>query len=162
VIYQAILKNSGYSPLWRSIDLVRIANKNRLHAAVKAVRDSEAGLSFWNYCANLSFPLPDEGTEDYKALFDYFGSGSKGALPNWVRGWWTVYDGSYYYYYFEESPSVVYTKAKPANGRAPPPKIPANRGKVAMTVHGLKITWNANGSGGPTIETFTQRDWSST
>lgn len=163
VIYAAIFKNPGYSPLWRSIDRASITNKSRLTAAAKAVRDNEASQSFSNYISSLPFPMFDKDSDDYKTLADYFGLSNQAAtLPNWVRGWWTAYDGNYYYYYFQDTPSVMYTKTKPAGGSASPPASPANRGKVVMTERGLKITWNPNGAGGPTVETFTQLNWSST
>lgn len=156
-IYPVLFREIGYSSLWRSIDHANVANKNRLHAAVKAVRAKQDGLSFGNYCATAAIPLPGTGTADYKALANYFGVGSDAkTLPAWLQGWWTVYDGNYYYYYFSESPAVVYTKTKPAGGSAPAPVHPANRGTVTLTENGCKITWNPTGAGGPTIEKFWQ------
>lgn len=157
LIYQEILKESGYSPLWRSIDRANISNKHRLTAAVKAVRDKQAGLSFGNYRATMTSPLPPPESDDFKALQGHFGVNKQASvLPAWLQGWWTVYDGNYYYYYFAESPSVAFIKSKPSSGSAPPLQWPNNRGTVAMTDNGCKITWNPNGPGGPTIEKFSQ------
>lgn len=80
-------------------------------------------------------------------------------LPEWLTGWWSVYDGNQYYYYFQDLPYVSYVKKKPANGSAPPPGNPVNQGKVRLTSKSLVITWNpiklANGKmDTPTIETF--------
>jgi hypothetical protein len=156
-IYPVLFRTAGYSPLWRSIDLAKIANKNRLQVAVKAVRARQDDLSFGNFCATAGIPLPGKETADYKAIANYFGVGSGAkSVPAWLQGWWTVYDGNYYYYYFSESPAVVYTKTKPADGSAPAPQKPANRGAVALTENGCKITWNPLDSSGSTIETFWQ------
>lgn len=81
------------------------------------------------------------------------------APPQWVKGWWTVNDGSTYYYYFSD-PSLVnlvtYTKTRPANARVAPPKHPMNEGSVSFTAQGLVIDWNP-ADGGATRETFTRR-----
>jgi hypothetical protein len=143
---------------------------DRLEAAILAVRLSDNPGNLTNYYKAKEFTsLPSDQQKDIEDFLAgrsneaHFGKSDQARmLPKWVQGWWTVYDGNYYYYYFQESASVVYIKIKPTNGNAPPPKFPANQGKVAMTEHGLKITWNPIGPGGPTVETFTQRDWSST
>ena len=156
-IYPVLFKNMGYSCLWRSIDHAKISNRNRLHVAAKAVRARQDGLSFGNFYATAAILLPEKGAADYQVLANYFGAsnGSK-LVPAWLQGWWAVYDGNYYYYYFLESPTVVYTKTKPANGSAPAPQNPANRGTVALTENGCKITWNRINAGNHTIETFWQ------
>jgi hypothetical protein len=83
------------------------------------------------------------------------------ALPEWVQGWWTVYDGNYYYYYFHPDGLVNYIESKPNQKWIPPKKV-GNQGTVKMTDHGLKIAWKELGPPPPTEETFTQVNWSST
>jgi len=35
------------------------------------------------------------------------------ALPDWLKGWWSVNDGEQYYYYFGESHGCYHTKVPP-------------------------------------------------
>jgi hypothetical protein len=156
-IYPELFKNAGYSPLWRSIDRARVNSPGRLHAAVRAIHAKQQGLSFGNFKANAGIQLPPEGTADYHALAAYFGADRAAkTVPEWLQGWWTVYDGNYYFYYFSDSPVVVFTKVKPVSSNSPAPKNPHNRGTIVFTENGCKITWGINGSGGPTIENFSQ------
>lgn len=85
---------------------------------------------------------------------------SNATLPDWLQGWWHVYDGNHYYYYFNELPTVVYTKKAPPNGSAPPPSNPANGGRVDLLPHGAKVTWRPTG-GATTVEEFTRLGWTS-
>lgn len=76
--------------------------------------------------------------------------------PDWLQGWWEVYDGNYYYYYFSDEDIVTYTKTKPKNTAAPPVKMPINEGDVTITDGGkIVIDWNP-ADGGETVETFTR------
>jgi hypothetical protein len=86
---------------------------------------------------------------------------SETAVPQWLVGWWTVYDGNYYYYYFHSDGMVNYIESKP-NQKWIPPKTVGNQGTVTLTEHGLKILWKEHGPPPPTEETFTRVDWSST
>ena len=84
-------------------------------------------------------------------------------IPDWLVGWWTIYDGNYYYYYFFKDGAVVYIEQAP-NSKWIPPKTIHNRGVVAKNeaVHGFKVTWNVlTGESISTVEDFTPRDWSS-
>lgn len=94
---------------------------------------------------------------DFRTLASKWASGRTAgpAVPQWVTGWWTVYDGNSYYYYFSDQALVTYTKIRPANAKAAPPKSPLNEGKVTMTAQGLVIDWNP-ADGGATKETFTR------
>ena len=84
-------------------------------------------------------------------------------IPDWLVGWWTIYDGAYYYYYFFKDGSVVYIEQKP-NTHWVPPKTIHNHGVVVKNdaVHGFKVTWGVlKGETIPTIEDFTPLGWSS-
>jgi hypothetical protein len=84
-------------------------------------------------------------------------------IPEWLVGWWTIYDGNCYYYYFFKDGAVVYIEQKP-NTKWIPPKTIGNRGVVAKNddVHGFKVTWGLlKGETIPTIEDFTPLGWTS-
>ena len=84
-------------------------------------------------------------------------------IPDWLVGWWTIYDGNYYYYYFFGDGAVVYIEQKP-NAKWTPPKTVGNRGNVVPNpnVHGFKVTWTpTKGETTSTIEDFTPLGWSS-
>lgn len=81
-------------------------------------------------------------------------------VPNWLQGWWNVYDGNTYYYYFSAEHVVTYTNAnaKPAHLDSPPVKNPMNEGDVTITFDAqytatIELDWNP-ADGGATIETF--------
>jgi hypothetical protein len=80
-------------------------------------------------------------------------------VPEWVQGWWHVYDGNNYYYYFSGRGIVTYIKTAPNPNWVPPMNV-GNQGRVTMTAHGLKIVWNP-ADGGQTIEDFTRLGWTS-
>lgn len=78
-------------------------------------------------------------------------------VPDWLRGWWKVYDGNYYYYYYSDQHIVTYTKTPPKNLALPPAKVPLNEGAVTISSDTTKIVLNWNpADGGETIETFTR------
>jgi Type VI secretion system (T6SS), amidase effector protein 4 len=84
-------------------------------------------------------------------------------IPQWLLGWWTVYDTNYYYYYFFADGTVIYIE-QPPNLAWVPPKAVHNRGVCIKdeSVHGFKVTWNL--IGGETIKTeerFTPLGWTS-
>ncbi len=84
-------------------------------------------------------------------------------IPDWLVGWWTVYDGSYYYYYFFKDGSVVYISEPPKTNWVPPKTI-GNHGVVVKNdaVHGFTATWDiVKGETLPTIENFTPLGWTS-
>ena len=86
-----------------------------------------------------------------------------GAVPDWLVGWWTVYDGQYYYYYFFGDGTVVYIEQVP-NKTWTPPKTIHNRGVCVKNdkVHGYTVTWNPiAGETTSTIEDFTPLGWTS-
>jgi hypothetical protein len=112
--------------------------------------------------------LPDDQKKDVE---DFLNGGGKEdedpnaakkapAVPEWLPGWWTVYDGTYYYYHFTDNFAVAYVKSKPASAKAPAPKTPSNRGKVIVVEHGVKVVWGAL-DGCPTQETYTRCNWTS-
>jgi type VI secretion system (T6SS) effector Tae4 (amidase) len=79
-------------------------------------------------------------------------------VPDWLQGWWNVYDGNTYYYYFSAEHVVTYTKAKPTHLDSPPVKNPMNEGDVTITLDGqntamIELDWNP-ADGGATVETF--------
>jgi len=83
--------------------------------------------------------------------------------PDWLQGWWEVYDGNTYYYYFSDQNVATYTKTKPANLKSPPVRVPMNEGDVSVSDNGLtvEIDWNP-ADGGETIETFKRQSASTT
>lgn len=78
-------------------------------------------------------------------------------VPDWLKGWWNVYDGNTYYYYFSSEYVVTYTKTAPKNLLMPPVKVPLNEGDVSVTQNGtvMVLDWNP-ADGGATQETFTR------
>ena len=85
------------------------------------------------------------------------------AIPEWLVGWWTVYDTNYYYYYFFPDGTVVHIEQKP-NARWVPPKTIGNRGVAVKydTVHGFRVTWGMlKGETLATVEDFTPLGWTS-
>jgi hypothetical protein len=85
------------------------------------------------------------------------------SIPEWLVGWWSVYDTNQYYYYFKQGGEVVHTKGKRPAPNAPAPGKPGNTGTVTPTEHGVDIRWRPlPHAGGPTIEKFTRMGWSST
>jgi hypothetical protein len=140
----------------------------RLKSAFLAVRASwNSGSAFSYYKTSCKeFVLLGDG--DKTSIEDFLTGGSSTdgdddkkahGVPEWLTGWWTVWDGNYYYYYFTNDFAVGYVKSKPSP-KAPAPKTPNNKGRFTLAEHGPKIVWNAV-DGSSTIETFTQRDWSS-
>ena len=84
-------------------------------------------------------------------------------IPDWLVGWWTIYDGEYYYYYFFKDASVVYIKDKPSP-KWIPPKTVGNHGMAVKNdaVHGFTVTWGLlKGETVQTIEDFTPLGWTS-
>jgi hypothetical protein len=79
-------------------------------------------------------------------------------VPDWLQGWWKVYDGETYYYYFSDQWVVTYTKTAPKNILVPPVKTPLNEGDVTIAENSAKIVldWNP-ADGGETVETFTRQ-----
>ena len=55
-------------------------------------------------------------------------------VPEWLPGWWTVWDGGYYYYYFTDQFTVCYVDNKPSSPNAAAPKSAHNRGKFFLMV----------------------------
>jgi hypothetical protein len=147
-------------------------NVDRLRAAFFAIdlSSNSGGDAFAYYksaCSEFN-ALPGDQQKDIerflsgKAKPDGEGAdkAKQSEVPEWLPGWWTVWDGNYYYYCFTDQFTVSYVNAKPASAKAPPPKTPHNKGKFILVEHGIKITWSPV-DGSSTIETFTQRDWSS-
>ncbi len=82
-------------------------------------------------------------------------------VPEWLAGWWTVYDGQYYYYYFFPDGNAVWIDVVP-NPKWIPPKTIGNRGTVTMNDHGPTVLWvPTKGETVGTKEDFTQLNWSS-
>ena len=80
------------------------------------------------------------------------------AVPDWLQGWWNVYDGNTYYYYFSDEHVVTYTKTEPKDLNSPPVKTPMNEGDVTITLDAqntatIVLDWNP-ADGGATQETF--------
>jgi hypothetical protein len=81
------------------------------------------------------------------------------AVPDWLQGWWNVYDGNTYYYYFSNEHVVTYTKTAPKDLNSSPVKNPMNEGEVTITIDDqnsakIVIDWNP-ADGGATQEIFT-------
>lgn len=77
--------------------------------------------------------------------------------PDWLNGWWNVYDGNTYYYYFFADGSVNYIETKPAP-KWVPPKTVGNKGRYVMRDKGPFITWLPKPGVQATEETFTRAD----
>jgi hypothetical protein len=78
-------------------------------------------------------------------------------VPDWLQGWWKVFDGNTYYYYFSDQHVATYTKVPPKSTIAPPVKQPLNEGAVTISPDTTKVVidWNP-ADGGETQETFTR------
>ena len=149
--------------------LMAYLNLNEGIPLVEANSPSDSGLGFHSMATSWGHPQcpGDAVIRQRPAILEM----AKGLLqgrrpidstPEWVLGWWSVYDTNQYYYYFYEGGEVVYTKTRPAAPSALP-KNPGNTGTVTMTEHGLDIRWRPfPNAGGPTIEKFTRMGWSST
>ncbi len=77
-------------------------------------------------------------------------------VPEWLQGWWSVFDGVQYYYYFSNQHIVTYTKTKPKYLSEPPQKTPLNEGEVTISSlpnRSFSIVWG-EADGGTTKETF--------
>jgi hypothetical protein len=62
--------------------------------------------------------------------------------PNWLNGWWKVWDGNTYYYFFGPDGVVQYTKTRPSNVSGPPIRAD-NIGRYTYpSPNQLVITWN--------------------
>lgn len=81
-------------------------------------------------------------------------------VPDWLVGWWKVYDGNYYYYYINKSGLAIYIDQVP-NPKWTPPMHIGNQGRVQMLEHGPRITWNPKGDLEATVETYTRLGWTS-
>jgi hypothetical protein len=95
--------------------------------------------------------------------FWYVGAGMpapSSMVPDWLVGWWTVYDGKYYYYYFNKAGLVTYINQRP-NAKWTPPMNIGNQGRVQMLEHGPRVTWNPVSNLQATIETYTRVGWTS-
>ncbi len=76
-------------------------------------------------------------------------------LPDWLRGWWVVYDGQYYWYYFSDKGTVTYVKSAPKDKTKPPITMPLNSGQVTVSeiAPHVVIEWNP-ADDGATVEKF--------
>ena len=91
-----------------------------------------------------------------------FATPKSAATPEWLQGWWTIYDGNYYYYYFYEDLTVSYIKTRP-NPKWTPEKTVGNHGKMTiLNDHSFKVVWQQLGPPPATEETFTRLGWTST
>jgi len=89
-------------------------------------------------------------------------SASTSTAPEWLVGWWTVYDGNYYYYHFSREGIVNYIKTKP-NPKWVPPTTIGNQGTVSSIANGVSVLWKPTEPGGvSTKEDFTRVGWTST
>jgi hypothetical protein len=73
--------------------------------------------------------------------------------PDWLFGWWEVYDGNTYYYYFFPDGSVNYIETRPSP-KWTPPKTVGNKGRYVMRELGPFVTWAPKPGVKPTEETF--------
>jgi Type VI secretion system (T6SS), amidase effector protein 4 len=76
------------------------------------------------------------------------------AMPDWLKGWWSVNDGEQYYYYFGESHGCYYTKIPPAGKKHPTERDKTNEATVTISDSPPQVTlaWDHYG----TIEKFTR------
>jgi hypothetical protein len=85
-------------------------------------------------------------------------------VPDWLIGWWTVYDGQYYYYYFRDNGKVIYIKKAP-NKIWVPPEGTGSSGTFQFIKDEItfRVTWSKMEAGeDTTVETFTRVGWTST
>lgn len=75
-------------------------------------------------------------------------------IPDWLKGWWSVFDGEQYYYYFSESLGCYYTKVAPTGKTHPTERDKTNEATVAISDVSpqVTLTWDHYG----TIEKFTR------
>jgi len=149
--------------------LMAYLNSNEDVPLTVANSPSESGLGFHSMATSWGHPqCPGDAVISQRPAILAMAKGLlKGeeptdSIPEWVLGWWSVYDTNQYYYYFYDGGEVIHTKTKPATTSAKP-KSPGNFGTVTMTEHGLDIRWRPlPKTSGPTIEKFTRMGWSST
>ncbi len=125
-----------------------------------------AHIEFWDGKEVLQAPPLMSGSWMWgqsPIWFWYVGAGMpapSSMVPDWLVGWWTVYDGKYYYYYFNKAGLVTYIDQRP-NAKWTPPMNIGNQGRVQMLEHGPRVTWNPVRNLPATIETYTRVGWTS-
>lgn len=149
--------------------LMAYLNFNEGVPLVEANDPSETGLGFHSMAASWGHPgCPGDAVIGQRGIILEVAKGLLTGrklgqhIPEWILGWWSVYDTNQYYYYFYRGGEVVYTKTKPASASAPPPVSPANSGTVTLNEHGVDIRWRPLPRSIPTIEKFTRMGWTST
>jgi hypothetical protein len=125
-----------------------------------------AHIEFWDGKEVLQAPPRMNGSwmwSQSPIWFWHIGAGmpaSGSMVPDWLVGWWTVYNGTYYYYYFNQQGLVTYIEKVP-NPKWTPPMTIGNQGRVQMGEHGPKVTWEPVGHLPATVEEFTRLGWTS-
>lgn len=82
------------------------------------------------------------------------GDDGRDALPEWLTGWWDVWDGQQYYYHISSQYVVCYTQSEPTSPIEVPRRHVMNEGTVTYEGDKLTLTWKPAGDG-VTQETFT-------
>jgi len=76
-------------------------------------------------------------------------------VPEFVGGWWRVWDGSTWYYYLGANGVAMSSKTAPFNTRTPPAKAHNTGTWVHSTPKTLVVTWKqVAGASMPCKETF--------
>jgi hypothetical protein len=120
-----------------------------------------AHIEFWDGKEVLQAPPLMSGSwmwSQRPIWFWHIGAGMpapSSMVPDWLVGWWQVYDGNYYYYYLNKAGLVIYIEQVPSPKWTPPIDI-GNQGRVQMVEHGPQITWKPVGNLQATVESFTR------
>jgi hypothetical protein len=144
----------------------QVKNKSEVPASPGVLVFGNAHIEFWDGKDVLQASLMSASFMwgQSPIWFWHIGAGMPAAtgstVPDWLVGWWKVWDGNNYYYYFNKPGLVTFIK-QPPNPKWTPPMAIGNQGQVEMLDHGPRITWNRVGSLPATVETFTRMNWSS-
>src|SRR5262245_43478980 len=144
----------------------QVKNKSEVPDGPGVLIFGNAHIEFWDGKEVLQAPPVMNGPWMWRQSpiwFWHIGAGMpapSSMVPDWLVGWWQVYDTNYYYYYFNKAGLVTFIKQAP-NPKWNPPMTIGNQGRVQMVEHGPKITWKPVGSLQATVETFTRLSWTS-
>jgi len=144
----------------------QVKNKSEVPEGPGVLIFGNAHIEFWDGTDVLQAPPLMSGAwmwSQSPIWFWHLGGGmpAPGSMvPDWLVGWWKVYDGNYYYYYFNKAGFVTHI-SQPPNPKWTPPMNIGNQGHVQMLEHGPRVTWNPQKGLEATVETYTRVGWSS-